>query len=174
MRANSLAHADTLYSADCIEFCPFPGYENIFVCGTYQVLEPPSASVRDEKEGADDEDESGDDAEGSLRPRHTMRTGRLLLYRVGDDEASIQEVQRVDTPAILDAKWSPRLDDHSCPVLAVADADGHITLYTLNVEKYQLELQQSVQVGDPSTLCLSLDYHQFAPFVSSSCTQLDH
>ena len=87
--ARSLANADTIYSADCIEFCPFPGYENLLVCGTYQVLEPSLASERDLGEGAEEGQEDADEAEGEPRPRQTERTGRLLLYRVGEDEASM-------------------------------------------------------------------------------------
>lgn len=111
-QARSLAFVDTEYSADSIEFCPFEGYQDIFTCGTYQVLPPVSAEkenavLQPDKEeevstGAADrtqelsdnnEDESQSDSEvdpGSLQTKpQTQRTGRLLLYRLGSDPASL-------------------------------------------------------------------------------------
>jgi len=49
----SLASADTDYSADCIEFCPFQGFENIFVCGTYQVIEPAASTNKQTRRSKD-------------------------------------------------------------------------------------------------------------------------
>lgn len=79
--ALSLHTVDTEYSADCIEFCPIEGYHHLFVCGTYQVLDP---------------SEKGD---GTTQ---TNRTGRLLLFTIAE---GLKEVQRIETNAILDAKW---------------------------------------------------------------------
>jgi diphthamide biosynthesis protein 7 len=76
---SSLAYVDTEYSADCIEFCPFEGYQDIFICGTYQVIEPKSIPTAEEVE----------EQEQDVAPKQTERTGRLLLYRIGDDEASL-------------------------------------------------------------------------------------
>ncbi len=49
---------DTEYSADCVEFCPNEGFQDVFVVGTYQVL-------------------AGKETE-------TNRTGRFYLFKVGD------------------------------------------------------------------------------------------
>lgn len=111
--ATSLAKVDTELSADCIEFCPIEGFHDIFVCGTYQVLSPDAGGSQ---RPASDDEEAIDEA-----PKPTNRTGRLLLYRVGDDKSSLSvakhrfvghgadsvrvELQRITTPAILDAKW---------------------------------------------------------------------
>lgn len=85
MVAESLAYVDTELSADCIEFCPFDGFQNFFVCGTYQVLAP---VVDKDTEGNDEEtdDEAGP---SSGPPAQTRRTGRLLLFRVSEDETSV-------------------------------------------------------------------------------------
>ncbi|ORX36502.1 WD40-repeat-containing domain protein [Kockovaella imperatae] len=168
VQARSLVRIDTEFSADCIEWCTSAGYEDIFICGTYQVLEQgddrqtrasqPDADL-DRGEDSDvtlqsvehDEDES--DLDPSIKPS-THRTGRLLLFQVTDPSTgSITEVQRLETNAILDAKW---FAEARGPELLVADAKGQINIYTLTRDK-QLRLEQTVQVGDPSVLVLSLD-----------------
>jgi len=35
---------DTVFPADSLEFCPTIGYQEVFVCGTYNLLEQPSQS----------------------------------------------------------------------------------------------------------------------------------
>lgn len=79
---------DTVYSADCIEWCPFEPYQDIFVCGTYQVLEPAAAStsvtpaaVQNDKT-IDELEDSDDEVDTSDAPKtQTQRTGRLLVFR---------------------------------------------------------------------------------------------
>jgi diphthamide biosynthesis protein 7 len=80
--APSIAYVDTEYSADCIEFCPFEGYQDIFICGTYQVLEPKTTDSNGNHDNEDDDT-------STTPPKPTERTGRLLVCRVGDDEASL-------------------------------------------------------------------------------------
>ena len=36
---NTQQTLDTVYSADCVEFCPIPGYHHVMLCGTYQLEE---------------------------------------------------------------------------------------------------------------------------------------
>lgn len=88
---------DTEYSADSIEWCPLEGYRDLFVCGTYQVVQPdpPAAAKRaDEVEGDEEAggvaEESGstrsdgfddEDEEEGFPPKPTQRTGRLLLFQ---------------------------------------------------------------------------------------------
>ncbi|WVQ64803.1 uncharacterized protein L199_002972 [Kwoniella botswanensis] len=157
-QANSLAYVDTVYSADSIEWCPFDGFQDIFVCGTYQIVKPEEQIQTKEQqpEGADkgDDDEEEEFYIGPSKP--TQRVGRLLVYQVEEDD-SLTEIQRIETPAILDTKWSPKLDNGR-PVLGAADAKGHITLYTLNTATRRLEEIHRVDVDEESILCLSLDW----------------
>ena len=53
--------------------------------------------------GAADDDEGGE-AEVEQAPREMNRTGRLSLYRI-DASGGLTELQRIETNAILDAKW---------------------------------------------------------------------
>jgi diphthamide biosynthesis protein 7 len=57
---------DTVFPADSLEFCPTIGYQDIFVCGTYNLLEhPPSQS------------ESGEVGKSTAQNRR----GQCLVFR---------------------------------------------------------------------------------------------
>ncbi|OCF39592.1 WD40 repeat domain 85 [Kwoniella heveanensis CBS 569] len=174
--APSLAYVDTLYSADSIEWCPFEGYQNIFVCGTYQIVKQEEAVDPRSENDKGDEGASESDEEVEAGPsKPTERVGRLLVFRVGEDQVTLNEIQRIETAAILDTKWSPRLSNGR-PSLAVADAKGCITMYSLNPEVMKLEEDHRVAVADELTLCLSLDFshrlHPSSPSPSSIITSL--
>ncbi|WWC87782.1 uncharacterized protein L201_002674 [Kwoniella dendrophila CBS 6074] len=153
--AKSLAYIDTIYSADSIEWCPFEGYQDIFVCGTYQIVKPEEQpKSTDNIERSDSEDEDDEIDAGPSKP--TQRVGRLLVFQVGEDD-SLEEIQRIETPAILDTRWAPHLDNGK-PTLGVGDAKGHVTLYALNPQTKRLEEVEPIQVDDELILCLSLDW----------------
>lgn len=67
----------------------------------------PVVSSRKSTDDSDDEEDEDDDivAANTAGPKETNRTGRLLLFRVNDEEDGAEEVQRVEMNAILDAKW---------------------------------------------------------------------
>ncbi|BEI82061.1 hypothetical protein CcaverHIS002_0212210 [Cutaneotrichosporon cavernicola] len=138
-KAPSLAQVDTVYSADSIEFCPLPGYEQYFTCGTYQLLDPVTGELAPAPGTAPS---SGGDAPAP-------RVGRILLYAL--DGVAPVEKDRVETAAILDVKWSP-----SRPEISVADAKGALTRYALNGGR--LQMVEKVAVADVDTLVLSLDH----------------
>lgn len=122
----SLASVDTVYSADSTEFCPLANY---LACGTYQLTEEESNHGR-------------------------VRKGRLYLYRVEQD-ARLELQQTIDTPAILDMKWSHALLNDR-PTLGVVDSIGSLELYAL--EDGDLVSRDRVQVTAENVLCLSLDW----------------
>ena len=39
LAATTIVTFDSVYSADSVEWCPTPGFRDIFVCGTYQLVE---------------------------------------------------------------------------------------------------------------------------------------
>ncbi|KAG2227323.1 hypothetical protein INT45_004278 [Circinella minor] len=140
-RALSLVSYDTQYSADSTEFCPFSSHSQFLACGTYQLT---------------DEKRQDNDSQ--------VRKGKLYLFQVentnsnGKSSPLLQQQQIIETPAILDMKWSHALVKDR-PVLGVADSIGGVQLYALNNEQQQLEPYTHVQVTeDDSVLCLSLDW----------------
>ncbi|CAA7265794.1 unnamed protein product [Cyclocybe aegerita] len=129
----SMTTFDTIHPADSLEFCPTNGFHDLFVCGTYKLL----------------------DQEPSSKVPQT-RTGQCLVFRVITDNEtpSFQKLQVVDLPAIPDMKWCHRLN--ALPLLAVADSEGNITLYEWR--EHSLERTDSVVCATPDLLCLSLDW----------------
>lgn len=88
---------DTHYPADSLEFCPTPGFQDVFVCGTYKLL--------DQQEGGPQK-----------------RRGQCLLLRLPKELDSMyvwysyyiltltfffvsEKIQSLDFPAIPDMKW---------------------------------------------------------------------
>jgi hypothetical protein len=65
----SLASVDLDYSADSIEFCPFPETGEYFTCGTYQLSDVAN--------------------DGSQENAAKERLGRLYLFKVQDNDGDI-------------------------------------------------------------------------------------
>jgi len=119
---------DTVLPADSLEFCPSPGFHEIFVCGTYK-----------------------------LDDQVSTRRGLCLVFKIlldAEEPLSCQQIQSFDLPAILDMKWSH--SSSPSPLLAVADSEGSITLYQWREQS--LTQVDSIQCAPSDTLCLSLDW----------------
>ncbi|BGP52979.1 hypothetical protein JCM8202_004063 [Rhodotorula sphaerocarpa] len=154
MEAASLSYADTVYSADAVEFCP--GRPHLFACGTYQVVQDEASANPATTAAADSNEDEEEAAIASTSPDFT-RYGRCLLYEVDRGGRNLKELQRFDGPAILDMKWSPR-PWRGQTTLAVADAKGRVQLHGLRDDEDRLELRGEIVCADDSTLCLSLDW----------------
>lgn len=68
---------DTDYPADTLEFCPNEGLTDIFVCGTYKLIERPPVP---EGEEAPDP------------PPPAKRIGQCMAFRVKDSETGPEEL----------------------------------------------------------------------------------
>lgn len=79
MEAASLSYADTVYSADAVEFCP--GRPHLFACGTYQVVQDEASANPATPAAADPNEDEEEAAIASTSPDFT-RYGRCLLYEV--------------------------------------------------------------------------------------------
>ncbi|XP_051115052.1 uncharacterized protein LOC127240417 [Andrographis paniculata] len=91
-------------NADAVEFCPHESCSDVLAASTYVLQE-------------------GDE------PR---RSGSISLFNVNADAGLLELIQTVETAGIFDVKWSPRLSsDSSLPLLAQADADGYVRIYSL-------------------------------------------
>ena len=40
---------DTVYPADSLEFCPTPGFQDLFACGTYKLVDRAEPSNQEEQ-----------------------------------------------------------------------------------------------------------------------------
>ncbi|GAA5922313.1 diphthamide synthase [Sporobolomyces koalae] len=151
MQATSLSYVDTVYSADSIEFCfsrgAAAGGPHLFACGTYQV----------------NKDETTPSVDGEQADPTVTRTGRCLLFSVDSDGSNLKELHRIESPAILDMKWSPRPWNGHEQVLAISDAKGHVQLHSLNLETNELSMIDDIVCADENILCLSLDWSTRGP-----------
>ncbi|KAK0142832.1 Diphthine methyltransferase [Merluccius polli] len=145
-RTRNLQVWDTELSADAVEWCPVPAAHSVLACGTYQLQKGPELP------------QAGD---GDVPHQ---RIGRLYLFEYrqeGPLTPPLTELQRIDTPAILDLKWC-HVAVSGDPVLGMATASGEVQLYTLSDGPGQqgkrcLKEQTSQSVG-PECLALSLDW----------------
>lgn len=91
----------TITSSHTRQWCPIPDYTAFVACGTYQLVPATEAG-----EGGDGDDEPAAASSG----QKNKRVGRLLLLRHDTDPepargGSLQLLQTIDLPAILDMKW---------------------------------------------------------------------
>ncbi|KAH9486927.1 Diphthine methyltransferase [Psilocybe cubensis] len=138
---------DTIWPADSLEFCPAPGFQDIFVCGTYKLLEDPAQALT----------EPSAEANGKSKISQSRR-GQCLAFRVipeAKNGYSFQQVQSFDLPAILDMKWSHGSNEDG-PILGISDSEGHITLHSWREQSFKKIA--SIQCASEDTLCLSMDW----------------
>lgn len=139
-RTRSLQVFDTELSADTVEWCPIPQWHNILACGTYQLQKGPDAGPEDA----------------------ATRIGRLYLFKFrqqGPMCPPLSELQRIDTPAILDIKWC-HVPVSERPLLGMATASGELQLHRLiDSQEGRCALQTVTSLGlGPDKLALSLDW----------------
>lgn len=136
----TLSTADTDYSADSVEWCPHEPYQNIFVCGTYQLLE----------------NENQNTVMKNDLPH--KRLGKMLLYKFSIEQ-NLVLLQTQLTSAILDQKWC-HIKINGNALLGIVNADGFLQIYELidgNSLKLFVEICVNVEFED--NLALSLDWN---------------
>lgn len=89
-------------NADAVEFCRHESHYNVLAASTYVLQEGDQPS----------------------------RSGSITLFDVDANENRLEVIQKVETAGIFDMKWSPE-QDRSSPLLAQADADGYVKVYSL-------------------------------------------
>jgi diphthamide biosynthesis protein 7 len=119
---------DTEYSADSVEWCPVSPYQNIFVCGTYQLVTTENTEV--EKRESNDTVKNLEMGEGSAICDRYKRNGRLYLFAI-DSSKGLCLLQTLEMPAVLDCKWC-HCKIYGKILLAVANAMVEVLLYEMN------------------------------------------
>jgi len=159
-----------VYCTDVIEFCPYKGNEDLFVIGTYEVLESGgnviSEAVDDLPEDNDDINDNEDGSEEEDDDDNSIkRTGRLLFQKleaIKDDsnktKIKVHNNSSLSTPAIFDLKWSYQKINNN-GYLGMADAIGNVTVYKLVNKGTNYDLEKVANTDNPtSELCCSLDW----------------
>ncbi|PPQ80813.1 hypothetical protein CVT25_001938 [Psilocybe cyanescens] len=119
---------DTVWPADSLEFCPADDFQDIFVCGTYKLLDEPAQA-------------SNYDLNGSSKTPQTRR-GQCLVFQVAPDSSG--EVSLSHTL------------NRAAPILGISDSEGNVTLHTWREQSFSKIA--SIQCASEDTLCLSMDW----------------
>ncbi|XP_030647229.1 diphthine methyltransferase [Chanos chanos] len=144
-RTRSLQIFDTEFSADTVEWCPLADWSGILACGTYQLQKGEEGTA------------------GELTA--PSRIGRLYLFQfrqqpLGSLSPHLTEIQRIDSPAILDLKWC-HIPISDRPLLGMATASGDIQLFRLKDTQREdgcgLDKVSETELGQ-DRLALSLDW----------------
>uniref|UniRef100_A0A0K8SH93 methylated diphthine methylhydrolase n=1 Tax=Lygus hesperus TaxID=30085 RepID=A0A0K8SH93_LYGHE len=144
-----LTSLNTELNADAVEWCPIPGLENLLACATYELVE-------------DEEQDSQDTLE-----QH--RRGYIYLFELQQD-LSLNEVSKTETPGILDCKWSRHRIAGNVS-FATVDAVCKVTLFKYDSENSILvELSCLDLSGDSNSLLLSLDWSNTLSPADDGCS----
>ncbi|KAK6126992.1 hypothetical protein DH2020_039258 [Rehmannia glutinosa] len=128
-------------NADAVEFCPHDSFYNVLAASTYVLQEGDCPS----------------------------RSGCIKLFDVDADGGRLELIQKVETAGIFDIKWSPELlQNPARPLLAQADADGCVKIYSLQCS----DSDDSEMRGNclnkvcgkhiSSSMCLCIDWNSSA------------
>lgn len=119
---------DTVQSADSVEWCPIDQHQHILACGTYEL------DKTDTK---------------------TKRLGSILLFEF---RQTLKLVQKTQTSAVLDMKWSPQAISDKV-LLAVALSSNEIKIFELKNHKIdEIFSKNLTECVDKDCLALSLDW----------------
>jgi diphthamide biosynthesis protein 7 len=122
---------DTVYSADSVEWCPVAPYQNVFVCGTYQLAQNQNTEVK--MQDCDCSLTNQEKNEENAVSHSCSRLGRLYLFSI-DSSRGLCLLQTLEMPAILDCKWC-HCEIHGKIVLAIANSVGDVLLYELHASE---------------------------------------
>ncbi|KAK2587407.1 hypothetical protein KPH14_003121 [Odynerus spinipes] len=136
----TLTTFDTQLYADSVEWCPIEPFKDLFVCGTYQLLE--NTESISEKE---------------LKP--CRRLGKIYLFQVINN-GCMKLLYTLETEGILDMKWA-HVKCNDNVLLGVVNSIGFLQIYELkNEDEEMLKLITELKVNDlkEEILALSLDW----------------
>lgn len=140
---HTLETFNTEFSADSVEWCPSENFEDIFVCGTYQL--------------------TNDETKDSSATEIKKRVGRIYLFQVvKNGSLQLKLLQQLEVAAILDMKWAHVKSSSDKILLGVVNSDGFLQIYELMRETGKVSLKFLSEIltnqSSDSTLALSLDW----------------
>ncbi|KAK3579536.1 hypothetical protein CHS0354_028368 [Potamilus streckersoni] len=119
LEITTLQTLDTEFCADATEWCPIDGFQDILLCGTYQLQE---------REASCDADERSKEEVIVDIPRNQVRVGRLYIYQLEKEFLRLQERLKLDMPGVLDIKWSHQLINGR-PTFGLVNSVGQLRVY---------------------------------------------
>ncbi|KAJ9060217.1 Diphthine methyltransferase [Entomophthora muscae] len=189
VQATCLASYDTRYSADSVEWLhgdidsvPSGADLGIFVCGTYQLINPITKEFIVPGEANPSPPQKCLDTEDSekLNSDKAIRSGNIQVFKASTESPHLEPIQTVETAASLDLKWSFKklnVSGVQANVLGQADAIGQLSLYSWSPSDNKLSLQtqskfEHIEGGEKEVLALSLDWsnklYESDPFIAVS------
>ncbi|KAK0079458.1 hypothetical protein PV325_001246 [Microctonus aethiopoides] len=128
---------DTKFSADSVEWCPIDGFNDLFVCGTYELTKEKEELLQQQK-----------------------RLGKIFLFRI-ISPGKLQLLQEINVPAVLDMKWA-HVKCQKMIFLGVVNSIGYLQIYQLltneNENKIELIMEKKLRKAEEEILALSLDW----------------
>lgn len=141
---------DTILSADSVEWCPIENFRDIFVCGTYQLLEKESIDASESQK----------------------RVGRIYLFQV--EHGRLNLLEQLEGAAVLDMKWARSRVSNKI-LLGVANAKGMLQIYELLGDSSPyLRFLKQIHIEKPgeAVLALSLDWSMGEQFINNFSTRI--
>jgi len=135
------------YSCDSIESCPYPGLQDLFICGSYYL------------------DAAANQKYGNIHLFQIHHFPSEEHIREEQEILGFKSKQIIETGALLDAKWS-YVSVEGKNELAVACTNGDLDIYSLNIsysteegkKSFKLKKTRSLTI-DSHSICLSLDWN---------------
>lgn len=132
---------DTIFSADSVEWCPIDGFNDLFVCGTYELTKEEEELLQQQN-------------------KLQKRLGKIFLFRI-IPPGTLQLLQEINLPAVLDMKWA-HVKCQNKIFLGVVNSIGYLQIYRLmtneNEHKIELIMEKKLREAEEEILALSLDW----------------
>ncbi|KAK3414522.1 hypothetical protein EUGRSUZ_H00383 [Eucalyptus grandis] len=139
-----IAHFYLNGNTDAVEFCPHDSYNHVLAASTYTLQEGDNPS----------------------------RSGSIVLFNVNAGSGQLDLLHCLESTGIFDIKWSPVEANIGRPLLAQADSDGCVKVYSLESSSdgpeekdAGLVLREGTGAKVSSSMCLCLDWSPSATSV---------
>lgn len=150
MAATTLATFGTTETADCVEACPIDGFERSLVVATYQLHKADANHAAD-----------ADAPDAELASDRRCGTLQHFLLAHDQESVSVIKAEELETSSgVFDIKWASHALGGKA-LLASATAGGTLELYEIAETEsgaHRLKHTGIASEGDPSSMCLSLDW----------------
>lgn len=136
MNIKTLQSFYTECSADTVEWCPYPNYQQFLLCGTYHLEENNSKELQ----------------------VPARRKGHIYLFEYNAKRNDFAKVDLQETAAILDQKWT-KLNATADPIIGAASALGEVILYSLRDSRLHFLSSVVLDPEQENLLACAIDWN---------------